>query len=64
MRRVDSNAGKAHVRIGQLCCFNISGDTYTLVKEQFKCTYRGKVEAKNKGEVDMYFVEAVSNITL
>ena len=35
---------------------NISGSTYELVKDDFKCTYRGKIEAKNKGEVDMYFV--------
>jgi class 3 adenylate cyclase len=37
---------------------NISGATYELVKDQFTCTYRGKISAKNKGEVDMYFVEA------
>ncbi len=36
---------------------NISGTTYELVKHQFKATYRGKVAAKNKGEIDMYFVE-------
>jgi class 3 adenylate cyclase len=36
---------------------NISGSTYQLVKDKFTCSYRGKVEAKNKGEVDMYFVE-------
>jgi len=36
---------------------NISESTYQLVKDKFKCTYRGKVLAKNKGEVDMYFVE-------
>jgi adenylate cyclase len=36
---------------------NISGDTHALIEGHFKCTYRGKVEAKNKGEVDMYFVE-------
>ena len=36
---------------------NISGATYELVKNQFKCEYRGKIEAKNKGLVDMYFVE-------
>ncbi|MBI1227541.1 MAG: hypothetical protein GC192_20075 [Bacteroidetes bacterium] len=35
---------------------NISGSTYELVKEQFACIYRGKVEAKGKGAVDMYFV--------
>src|SRR5436190_1920371 len=37
---------------------NISGSTYELVKDKFKCTYRGKIQAKHKGEVDMYFVEA------
>jgi len=36
---------------------NISGDTYELVKDLFTCTYRGKVQAKNKGEIDMYYVE-------
>ena len=36
---------------------NISGSTYELVKDKFICTYRGKVEAKNKGMIDMYFVE-------
>lgn len=36
---------------------NISGSTYELVKDKFKCTYRGKLNAKNKGEIDMYFVE-------
>lgn len=36
---------------------NISGDTYQLIKNKFNCTYRGKIEAKNKGEIDMYFVE-------
>lgn len=38
---------------------NISGVTYELIKNQFNCTYRGKIEAKNKGEVDMYFVESI-----
>jgi adenylate cyclase len=37
---------------------NISGDTYELVKSYFKCSYRGKIFAKNKGEIDMYFVES------
>lgn len=36
---------------------NISGATYELVKDKFACVYRGKIEAKNKGEIDMYFVE-------
>jgi class 3 adenylate cyclase len=36
---------------------NISDATYELVKNRFDCTYRGKIEARNKGKVDMYFVE-------
>ncbi|MBL7765989.1 MAG: tetratricopeptide repeat protein [Chitinophagaceae bacterium] len=36
---------------------NISGRTYELVKDKFRCRYRGKIQAKNKGEIDMYFVE-------
>ncbi|MBK9490121.1 MAG: hypothetical protein IPO07_16120 [Haliscomenobacter sp.] len=36
---------------------NISASTYQLVKDQFKCEYRGKISVKNKGEVEMYWVE-------
>ena len=36
---------------------NISGTTYNLVKHRFKCVHRGKIDAKHKGEIDMYFVE-------
>jgi len=39
---------------------NISGSTQKLVKDKFNCTFRGKIEAKNKGEVEMYFVETNS----
>jgi adenylate cyclase len=35
---------------------NISGATHQLIKDHFNCEYRGKINAKNKGEVDMYFV--------
>jgi histidine kinase len=38
---------------------NISEVTRNLVKDQFHLTYRGKIEAKNKGEMDMYFVDAL-----
>lgn len=38
---------------------NISGATYELVKNHITCTPRGKVHAKNKGEIDMYFVESI-----
>jgi len=37
---------------------NISGSTYELVRDKFRCIHRGKMEAKNKGMIDMYFVEA------
>ncbi len=42
---------------GEVGKINISGVTYELVKDKFDCTYRGKISAKNKGEIDMYFVE-------
>ncbi len=35
---------------------NISETLYERVKDLFECEYRGKVIAKNKGEIDMYFV--------
>ena len=38
---------------------NISRATYELLKEKFRCEYRGKIQAKNKGEIDMYFVESL-----
>ena len=38
---------------------NISGDTYAIIKDHFDCQYRGKVQAKNKGEIDMYFVKRI-----
>ena len=37
---------------------NISQDTYEIIKDRFTCIRRGRIEAKNKGEIDMYFVEA------
>lgn len=36
---------------------NISSSTYELVKEKYTCKYRGKIYAKNVGEIDMYFIE-------
>lgn len=42
---------------GEVNQINISGVTYNLVKDKFQCEYRGKINAKGKGEVDMYFVK-------
>ncbi len=36
---------------------NISQSTFALVSADFECTYRGQINAKNKGEISMYFVE-------
>lgn len=36
---------------------NISEHTCRLVAHKFTCTYRGEIEAKNKGKLKMYFVE-------
>jgi len=41
---------------GEVGRVNISRFTYDLVKERFECEYRGKVHAKHKGQVEMYFV--------
>lgn len=40
-------------------CINISQATYELAKDFFECEYRGKINAKNKGEVDMYLVTGI-----
>ena len=36
---------------------NISESTYYLVQNEFNCTPRGKISAKNVGDIEMYFVE-------
>lgn len=44
---------------GEIGKVNISGETYKHIQEYFDCEYRGKIEAKNKGEIDMYFVHGL-----
>lgn len=41
---------------GEIGRINISGATYQLIKDKFNCEHRGKISAKSKGMVDMYFV--------
>lgn len=36
---------------------NISSATHELIKDYYECSYRGKISAKNIGEIDMYFIE-------
>ncbi|MEM1328158.1 MAG: adenylate/guanylate cyclase domain-containing protein [Bacteroidota bacterium] len=45
--------------VGQV---NISQSTYQLVRYHFDCQYRGRLEAKNKGMVDMYYVLRSANV--
>lgn len=45
---------ESHSEAGRL---NISGSTYLKIKNYYHCEYRGKINAKNIGEIDMYFVE-------
>jgi adenylate cyclase len=37
---------------------NISQSTFNLVKDQYICVRRGKLNAKNKGQVEMFFVKS------
>ncbi len=48
---------------GEAGRINISQHTYELVKDQFNCTYRGQISAKNKGELSMYFVDGPVRVT-
>ncbi|MDF2156785.1 adenylate/guanylate cyclase domain-containing protein [Algoriphagus sp. CAU 1675] len=47
---------------GEVGKVNVSGQTFEIIQNDFACTYRGKVEAKNKGQIDMYFVERPKDI--
>ena len=38
---------------------NISQSTYDFIKNKYSCTFRGKRAAKNKGMIEMYFVEDI-----
>ncbi|MDX1958608.1 MAG: adenylate/guanylate cyclase domain-containing protein [Leptospiraceae bacterium] len=44
---------------GEVGAINISGDTYELVKDFFDCESRGKIDAKNRGLIEMYFLEKI-----
>lgn len=44
---------------GKVGKVNVSGTTHEFIKTYFDCEHRGKVEAKNKGEIDMYFVTGI-----
>lgn len=41
---------------GEVGKINISSSTYKLIKNEFACLSRGKIHAKGKGKLEMYFV--------
>lgn len=41
---------------GEVGKINISSSTYELIKNEFSCISRGKIQAKGKGELKMYFL--------
>jgi adenylate cyclase len=43
-----------HSEVGKI---NISESTFQLVKSEVHCIHRGAIAAKNKGDINMYFVE-------
>jgi adenylate cyclase len=38
---------------------NISENTYNLIRDTFKCSYRGQIDVKNRGAMKMYFVNGL-----
>lgn len=38
---------------------NVSGTTFAEIEPYFEFSYRGKIAAKNKGEIDMYYVHRI-----
>ncbi len=47
--RMEQNSERGRINISQV--------THDLIKDQFVCTSRGEIAAKNKGALSMYFVE-------
>ncbi len=44
---------------GEVGRVNISGSTYKYIKNFFDCEYRGEIEIKNRGKINMYFVNGI-----
>lgn len=54
------NTASRIVAVSETGRINLSAYTYDLIKEHFSCEYRGRVNAKGKGEIDMYFINRTS----
>lgn len=44
---------------GEIGKVNITATTYELIKDFFKCQYRGRMPVKYKGDIEMYFVTGI-----
>ena len=53
------NAAARMEHLGEIGKVNISEVTYQNIKEYFDCNYRGKIDAKNIGEMNMYYVKRI-----
>ncbi len=51
--RMEQNSEKGKI--------NISDSTYQLIKDKIICEYRGKIDTKGKGAMDMYFALQIKN---
>lgn len=48
--RMESNSEEGRI--------NLSGTTYEIIKDEFKCDYRGSIDIKNRGIWEMYYLES------
>jgi class 3 adenylate cyclase/CheY-like chemotaxis protein len=53
------NAAARIEGLGEINRVNISETTYEYVQDYFDCTHRGKIEAKNVGQINMYYVDRI-----
>ena len=53
--RMESNSERGRI--------NISQNTYELIKDSYDCEFRGEIEVKNKGMMNMYYVNKAKNLT-
>jgi class 3 adenylate cyclase len=53
------NAAARMENLGDTNCVSISEVTYDYVKDYFECNFKGKVMAKNVGEVNMFIVSRI-----
>ena len=51
--RIESNGEAGRIALSE--------STYHRVKDQFECEHRGLIEAKNKGLLDMYFLNRINS---